>query len=548
MINLMIVDDEPLVRLALRHMITSLDCGVEIVCEARDGMEALSLIKQRGDIDIIFVDIQMPRMNGIEFLRQLKEHHLPKPCFPIVLSAYNDYVYVREAFLLGAQDYMIKANMDKTYIAPILSKAVNEISKHKNEGDSKHESLSDYSGDYYIEKYEKLRLEYIVSTDPGEENLRYSALAELKEKLGETNITAVVIKVSRPKSDERTIGFIRQTILTVIESMSIHYEIVYKEPGEYILFIALPQYRSVMAAHEKIHSALTTVKIRLKQFVNVSVAIGISDWGRDSQQWSQMVKQAFYLANWSYYKGYDKLYFPESVSISFQDHNGHGECVSYIKDLQQSRSLLVKALNEIDATHWKLQYGNFCSLLEQADRLRPNVVKSEFVDIVWEIGGLLYTKGLRWEQLQEGFSNPLEFISQFETMETTLHWMKEVLVNIHGLFHHKETKSQVNFSLPIAKAKVFLDEHFCEDINLPVISKLVGVSESYLSKQFAKEVGSNFIQYLTKLRIEEAKRLMMKGMKVSDVAEKVGYLNPEHFSRTFKKATGYSPKTHRENV
>jgi two-component system response regulator YesN len=77
---------------------------------------------------------------------------------------------------------------------------------------------------------------------------------------------------------------------------------------------------------------------------------------------------------------------------------------------------------------------------------------------------------------------------------------------------------------------------------------MVGVSESYLSKQFVKEVGCNFIHYLTKLRIEEAKQLLEQGIKNSDISERIGYLNHEHFSRIFKKMTGFSPKAYRESL
>ncbi|SFS46814.1 response regulator [Paenibacillus sp. BC26] len=544
MINLMIVDDEPLVRLVLRHMITSQHSDIHIVGEASDGQEAIHFITEHQDIDIVCVDIQMPKMNGLQFLQQLGQLERAKPVYPIVLSAFNDYDYVREAFINGAKDYMLKANMDEAYLAPILSKAVNEVMKHKG-ATPVQAAVAEADMPALPDKNLEPLLISLLNLEPLEASARNEASAELKAVLGEVNLIAASVKLSQISLNESSAGFIKQTIRTVLDSQAIPAVILDRLPKEYTLLMAFPHQRSETSARENIHGMLTTISVRLKQFINASVAIGVSGWGRNSCEWLDLAEQSSKAAELSYYRGFDKVFFPEAVPVSKPSLEKSAGSQSFLDQLRMTRAEAVKSLKESDTVQWKMQYTQFRMLLMQADSIKPEVIKSEFTEMVWEIGAILYPSGLRWQQLQEGFSNPLDFIEQFNTMRDSLQWMEDMLGKIHGLIHEHECKQLEKYSLPVAKAKTFLDKHYCEDITLPSISQMVGVSGSYLSKQFSKEVGSSFIQYLTRLRIEEAKRLMGIGMKVSEVSDRVGYMNPEHFSRIFKKITGHSPKTHR---
>jgi two-component system response regulator YesN len=165
----------------------------------------------------------------------------------------------------------------------------------------------------------------------------------------------------------------------------------------------------------------------------------------------------------------------------------------------------------------------------------PDRVRAVFVDMLWELGAVLYAKGIRLEEVQPTSHNPFDEIKQMETLEETQQYARQLLQRAHSAIHGNSLMNAARYSPSIASAKKFLDLHYREEINQSLISEMVGVSESYLSKQFVKEVGCNFIHYLTKLRIEEAKQLLELGIKISDISERIGYLKPEHFSRIFKK-------------
>jgi two-component system response regulator YesN len=81
-----------------------------------------------------------------------------------------------------------------------------------------------------------------------------------------------------------------------------------------------------------------------------------------------------------------------------------------------------------------------------------------------------------------------------------------------------------------------------ENLSLQEVAKHVHISSSYLSTMFKKEKNENFIDYLTKVRMQKAQELLRNTtMKAYEVARVVGYGNPQYFSLCFKKYTGYSP-------
>ena len=98
----------------------------------------------------------------------------------------------------------------------------------------------------------------------------------------------------------------------------------------------------------------------------------------------------------------------------------------------------------------------------------------------------------------------------------------------------------------VKKVKEYLSEHYAEDVNLESVADRVGLHPSYLSSLFKKEESTTFLNYLTNIRIEEAKRLLREGKKVHYISRSVGYRSEQYFSSVFKKRTGQSPAEYRE--
>jgi AraC-like DNA-binding protein/ligand-binding sensor protein len=98
----------------------------------------------------------------------------------------------------------------------------------------------------------------------------------------------------------------------------------------------------------------------------------------------------------------------------------------------------------------------------------------------------------------------------------------------------------------ITKAKKFIQEHQTEDISLSQVAKAVNTSSFYFCKMFRKITGINFTDYLSRLRIERAKNLLLNpNLRISEIAFEVGFQSLTHFNRVFKRVLGQSPTDYR---
>lgn len=117
--RIVIVEDEPRARRGLRNLILSLDKTCEVVGEAADGRRGYALI-QAMEPDVVFTDIRMPDIDGLQMITELSRLKLP-PIDYVILSAYEEFSFARQAISLGVREYMVKPvtceEMEKTLAA-----------------------------------------------------------------------------------------------------------------------------------------------------------------------------------------------------------------------------------------------------------------------------------------------------------------------------------------------------------------------------------------------------------------------------------------------
>jgi two-component system response regulator YesN len=112
-----------------------------------------------------------------------------------------------------------------------------------------------------------------------------------------------------------------------------------------------------------------------------------------------------------------------------------------------------------------------------------------------------------------------------------------------------KTKKEKQASGIISKSKEFIEINYKKDISLDDVSRVVDVSPYYFSKLFKEETGENFIEYLTRIRIEQAKKLLQnRDMSIKNVCSDTGYSDPNYFSRIFKKLVGVTPTEYRDGI
>ena len=152
----------------------------------------------------------------------------------------------------------------------------------------------------------------------------------------------------------------------------------------------------------------------------------------------------------------------------------------------------------------------------------------------------------RNSMIQSHFIDLFEIAEKNTTTETflvTSQLLRLILSDIYLLTDDTSTDQQ---NINLTKCMKYMNEHLHEELTLTDFAQHLDISTSYLSNLFKKYTNKAPIEFFIELRIEQAcKYLKLSDLKVYEIAKKVGYTDPYYFSRIFKKITGYSPRTYR---
>ena len=108
--QVVIVDDETIIRVTLRSLLVWESLGFHVAADFSGGKPALEYLR-KNRADLLIVDMKMPDLNGIVLMEKLKEEGILP--LTIVLSGYNEFSLVREAFRIGAYDYLLKSDLSR---------------------------------------------------------------------------------------------------------------------------------------------------------------------------------------------------------------------------------------------------------------------------------------------------------------------------------------------------------------------------------------------------------------------------------------------------
>jgi two-component system response regulator YesN len=102
---------------------------------------------------------------------------------------------------------------------------------------------------------------------------------------------------------------------------------------------------------------------------------------------------------------------------------------------------------------------------------------------------------------------------------------------------------------PVEEAKTYIEQHIAAEVSLEEVAEQLGLNPSYFSQLFKQTTGETFVQYRTRRRMEKAKKLLESPhYRITDISYEVGYSDHPHFTKTFKKVTGYSPSEYRQKL
>ena len=156
--------------------------------------------------------------------------------------------------------------------------------------------------------------------------------------------------------------------------------------------------------------------------------------------------------------------------------------------------------------------------------------------IAYESGGMTY----RFRDRQDY----LPTLMALEGMDSIRAWFVDKIANASRNISVKKEEQSVSV---VDRAKQYIQKNYARDISLDDVSREVQISPYYFSKLFKEETGENFVEYVTQIRMAQAKELLdTTDLSMKEICGRIGYSDPNYFSRTFKKNTGVTPTEYKE--
>lgn len=273
MYNVLVVDDEPLVRLTLKNMYAWESEGFFLGYEAAHGGQALEIVQSSQPIDIVILDMTMPVMNGLEFIERVQL--LDEKPEILVLSSHNDFPLVRQAFKLGIHDYVLKSEMEPD----VILKHLQAMTKHLNRSNRPTSHLSPVEHKYLRRQFLKDLLHGPLDHDVAEKAQQFDIrLQEQCLYVVVLTIQAFEVVTQRYPQDQRHI-FIEHVVNSIAQIL-VKYpygEVLCIQDDRYALFLSFDAEPAICVP--KVYDILKEIEHTLQHYLDIRISYGISGSG-----------------------------------------------------------------------------------------------------------------------------------------------------------------------------------------------------------------------------------------------------------------------------
>ena len=532
----MIVDDEPLILAGIASLLDWKEYGCEISGKAANGQQALKLMEEQKP-DIVITDIKMPGMDGIGFMKAVKERGWDDVIF-ILLTNLEEFSLARQALSLGAVEYLVKMELTEEKLADSLKLAM-ERREMKRKAEAAGTAVT-VSREEAVRGYiEKLLTDGgtfsggASSGNAGEASaqnqgegydscLRRPVLAIISFNYGYEGFSSDFTR----EDQKKVISFAENIIEQMVKGYFDHSCLVRRELNSLVLVMStdgIEDYREqIRSLGEKIISVV-------KDYFEVSVSVAVSSRKESLGEFGALLYEAMSATNHYFYHSLDPVVFYSEECETSARHTGSFHIGFLKKDLSQA-----VALN--DSGRLEEILDQVACLLREHNPSRQQAVNA--------CANLYFFLSSFFEDGEEpDFPYEVNIMEKLGRLGTLgqiiqwINWFKEAVSQI--LERRRDTRVDKIAEM----VREYVMEHYKERITLGQAAEALNISQGYLSTAFKKQSGESFTNYVSAIKIEKAKELIASHQYMMyEVSDLLGFDTPFYFSKVFKKVTGMSPK------
>ncbi|MGI6011281.1 MAG: response regulator transcription factor [Ruminococcus sp.] len=517
MLKVLIADDEKHVCKLIEKLIKWDELHLQLVSVVHSGSAALETFRVLRP-DIIITDIRMPSLNGIDLIKEIRQ--MDKDVSFLVISGYRFFDYAYGALKYGAEDYIVK---------PIKENDINNALKKIIEKKTRAEKLEMENRGYKQEKMIRDLMEFPDKIRKNSDFIQHYHL-----NLQDNTVTAFILKINlkgQEKIDDNLTVIAEHILHLLVRSMEkAGYSIYTAVYGDMIPVIAEGDILQQTEFREILENMLKEIRQFGDKNINVRACIGMGGAGDISQ--AGLLLDEARCAVWDQiFEGTEKILKKKRkrevtvVSDELKDQLknsisslNYGEIKNMTAQIEAGfiRNRYSVSGRQVYETY-QMVMDTFKELLEKLDSESDVLISAENAEL------------------------KLRMITDFSEVINYMRLMIDQLITkVQNLEENMEKK-------PIRTAITYINEHYSENMSLETISAVVDLNPVYFSSIFKKETGRNFIEYLTEVRLEQAKTLLLESdYNISEIAWKVGYQDEKYFMRVFKKEMGITCAKYRK--
>lgn len=534
MYRLMIVDDEQRIVEGLKSLIPWQQHDFEVVGEAYDGSAAVSeALACRPDV--IITDIRMPQMDGYAMIDALKEAGLD--CQYIILSGYDDFEFAQDALRREVFFYLLKPIQKEELLTTL--EGIKEKLTFKRQRKEELESLRLRLREVWPAAQERYLGEMMTDEMLSRRDLerRWRLLA------GDAPLGTFCAVLMEMDGIYAKLGDRIEEILLLEYAMRNVAEELAEEQQAGMVF-GMGKGRLCLLCHgganaagevrEKAMSFAGSLQQTIQIIFEETVSAGIGGVYEGIEHLPQTYQEAHKALRYRMVLGNNSLIDIADIRSIVSDFH-----VPAGMEKQLLNSVELGEQAEIVAT-----LDRFFQAMERHEGCQPEYISNACVTVLAMARSSLLSYGVPAEELEGMESLRLSRLEDCLDLDVMQVFMREAL--LAAAQRIEKARSEKMYGV-MWQVRQYVEEHYSEEISLNLLAQIFYLNPNYLSHMFKREMGCNYIDYLTGLRIENAKKLLLDPeSKVYEVCRQVGYGNQRYFSRLFEKYTGHTPSQYKK--
>lgn len=539
MLKIMIVDDEFYFREAIKISLPWNELGFEICGEAKNGRDALEKVAAIKP-EIIIVDINMPIMDGLEFVQHLRETN--NDIKIIILTGHSEFNYARQAVKLGVFNYLLKP-VDEEELKKTLLDLRNIINKENRIKMEMDRLMQQVRASMPLLK-DKFLNELLRGNLSKKDSGTIKRMEYLKINSVSDYYLAVTIEVDTDEDfnwddeDKQLWKFAVSNITDEILSEGFVFDRCYDNDDRICIIIGANDDEDRNTFLSGLEYKLEWLRSIVAKYMDFSVTIGVGEIRDDLFDIAESYKESIVALKNKVTLGKNKVILYSSVAEP-------GIKVNLFTVEQRSQLLMsMRIANEKEV--------DMC-ITQIFERMRCENIHYEMlfvacIELISVCFEFIIEVGASLEDIfpdkQLGIIEKLQLKKSINDMEE---WIKEIYR--HTLETIKKNKSS-KASKTIEEVKNYIGENYQNyELNIDEIARNLFINYAHLCFIFKRDTGVTINEYLTEFRIRKAKDLFDSGNKlIHDVASKVGYADANYFGKCFKKFYGIPPSKYLENI